>query len=105
MNTIKNLIISALAFGLLLVVSGFAGLRLVPVMTHLLLPGLIVAIHVVSAIALFKESKRRKEGAEELFADLDASFWGMVGLAFGILGLLAFRLLNDHFNGGSDQSR
>ncbi|CAA6679040.1 MULTISPECIES: hypothetical protein [unclassified Lentimonas] len=105
MNTIKTLIISALAFGLLLVVSGFAGLRLVPVMTHLLLPGLIVAIHVVSAIALFKESKRRKEAGGALFADLDAPFWGMIGLAFGVLGLLAFRLLNDCFKGESGQSR
>ena len=104
MNTIKTLIISALAFWLLAIVSNFAGIMLFPVMTHLLIPGLIVAIHVVSAVALFKESKRRKEGGNELFADLDAPFWALTGMAFGILGLIAFRLLNDHFKMNPNQA-
>lgn len=105
MNTIKTLTISALAFWLLAIISHFTGMMIVPVMTHLFLPGLIVAIHVVSAVALFNESLKRKDEGNELFADLDPPFWAMTGLAFGILGLLAFRLLNDHFNGESNQSR
>ena len=105
MNTIKTLIISALAFWGLSLVANLAGIMLVPLITRLFLPGLIVAIHVVSGIALFKESKRRKEERSELFADLDAPFWAMIGLAFGILGLLAFRLVNDYLKGEPNQSR
>jgi hypothetical protein len=104
MNTIKTLTISALAFWILFMISHFAGIMIIPVMTHLFLPGLIVAIHVVSAVALFNESRRRKEERDSLFASLDAPFWAITGLAFGILGLLAFRLLNDYLKGGPNQS-
>ena len=60
-------------------------------------PLLIAAIHIVSAQSLFRETKLREEEKREIFMGLDPLFWVMVGLAFGILGLIAFRLINDHF--------
>ena len=96
---------AAVIFAALTVTSSLFGLGVVPLLYHFLLPGLIAAIHVVSAIALFKESKRRKENGEILFASLDATFWAMTGLAFGVLGLLAFRLINDYLAGRPNQSR
>ena len=96
---------AAVIFAALTVTSSLLGLSVVPVLYYFLLPGLIAAIHVVSAVALFKESKRRIENNEILFASLDAPFWAMTGLAFGILGLLAFRLINDYLAGRPNQSR
>ena len=60
-------------------------------------PFLLAAIHIISAYSLFQETELRELGGTEIFMRLDPLFWGMIGLAFGILGMIAFRLLNDHF--------
>jgi hypothetical protein len=60
-------------------------------------PLLLAAIHIISAYSLFQETELRELGGNRVFMRLDPLFWGMIGLAFGILGMIAFRLLNDHF--------
>jgi len=105
MNSIVTIIMAAVIFAAVILISSLLGLSVVTVLYHFFLPGLIAAIHVVSMIALFKESKRRIEDGEILFASLDAPFWAMTGLAFGVLGLLAFRLINDYPAGRPNQSR
>jgi len=105
MKTIKILIISALVLLILAFSLNSLGFAFTPAIIYLFCPALIFAIHVISAVALFKETKIRKEEGQKLFADLDATFWGLTGLTFGILGLLAFRLLNDHFKREPNQTQ
>ncbi|MBC2603697.1 hypothetical protein [Puniceicoccus vermicola] len=104
MNTIVIIIMSAVILVGLAVIGNMFGLSLIGISYHVLLPGSIAGIHIVSSIALFKESKRRKENGKALFANLDPFFWGLVGLIFGIIGILTFRFTNDPLNERPNQS-
>ena len=99
MKSTKAILLGLTILVVLIFLLSFAlGLRPTFLFWTLLYPLLISAIHIVSAQALFIETKRRREERNEVFMSLDPLFWGMTGLAFGLLGILAFRLLNDHFN-------
>lgn len=92
---------AVITIGFAIIVGIYITLSLMGIQTKalwvLLYPLLLAAIHLVSACFLFKETESRELREEEVFMGLDPLFWGMVGLAFGILGMIAFRLLNDHF--------
>ena len=98
MKSTKAILIGFTIIVVLLFLLSFAlGIRPTFLFWTLIYPLLISAIHIVSAQALFIETKRRKEEGNEVFLKLDPLFWGIAGLAFGFLGLIVFRLLNDHF--------
>jgi hypothetical protein len=58
-------------------------------------------IHVVSATALFKDVKARQNRGIPTYLSLDALFWALVGLAFGLIGLLAHWFFNDYIRSHS----
>jgi len=105
MNTLKITSIASIllviAAYLLVSVLGIGGIGFV---TTLVFPILVVATHVTCSVALFRETRKRIASGNYTFAHLDPVFWGLAGLTFGILGLLSFRILNDHFTSGANQS-
>ena len=98
MKSTKAIIIGlVLIIALCLLLTFVLGIPPVVLFWSLILPVLVASIHIVSAQALYSEVRLRIDERREIFLGLDPLFWGLVGLAFGVLGLLAFRLLNDHF--------
>ena len=51
---------TAVIFAGLVVIANMFGLSLIALSYHVLLPWLILGIHIVSAVALFRESKKKK---------------------------------------------
>jgi hypothetical protein len=104
MDSVKILII---AFFVLLiaslVLSSTFGIAPIALVWNIVLPALIIAIHIMCSVALFREAKIRMENRIKVFADLDPVFWGLVGLVFGILGLLSYRVINDYFTSKANQ--
>ena len=104
MNSARILIIAFTVMFLASLVLSYAfGIGLFSSVWRILLPALIIAIHLICSGALFRETKTRMERGIKIFADLDPFFWALVGVVFGVLGLLSYRLLNDHFTVSANQ--
>ena len=97
MQSLKTIIIGLIVIVGCVFLFSSLGFNLAALLWAIIIPALFVVIHLISAQALFSETKRRRARGRELFLNLDPLFWGLAGLAFGILGMVAFRLLNDHW--------
>ena len=98
-RVIIALVISLIAIQVLIAFLGhFLGLHYFSLI-HLIYPAfwlVLIVVHIVAACAIFRDVRRRTREGMATFLSLDSVFWAMIGLVFGVVGLLAHWFFNDY---------
>ncbi len=95
MKTIKDLSIGIALAAVVYFLIGCIGFRPLAFLSEIYMI-ILFAVHLISSIALFNETRLRKKKNQELFLSLGALYWALIGLLFGIIGIIIFKIVNSN---------